>query len=163
LNLVVTPQQAAFPTNGVVNAATFTSGIAPGGIVAIFGTGLAGAGGATTVDVDGATAQVLGAFPFQVNAVLPAGLTARTHTMRVRSPFGVAQQSVEVSEVAPAIFLVGTPSVGALVNQDGSLNGPSNPLPRGQVLIIYATGLGTVQQPVTVVLNGVELQPAYAG
>jgi uncharacterized protein (TIGR03437 family) len=163
LNLVVTPQQAAFPADGVVNAATFTSGIAPGGIVAIFGSGLAGAGGTTTVDVDGAPAQVLGASPFQVNAVLPLELTPGTHTLRVRSLFGVAQQSVEVAEAAPAIFLVGNPPVGALVNQDGSLNSPSNPLPRGQVLIIYATGLGTVRQPVTVILNGVELQPAYAG
>jgi uncharacterized protein (TIGR03437 family) len=74
--------------------------------------------------------------------------------------------------VAPAVFLVGSPPVGALVDPSGALNGPQAPIQRGQVLLIYATGLGaTVQQgqysvasvPVTVLLNGVELQVQYAG
>jgi uncharacterized protein (TIGR03437 family) len=90
----------------------------------------------------------------------------------VRSAFGEARQNVEVWDVAPAIFLLGSPAVGAVVNQDGGLNGPSAPLARGQTLVIYATGLGAVTargglsvavQPVTVVLNGVELAAAYAG
>ena len=57
-------------------------------------------------------------------------------------------------------------------NQDGSLNGSSNPLPRGQVLVIYATGLGAVASQgqlsvattaVTVMLNGQPLPTAFAG
>jgi uncharacterized protein (TIGR03437 family) len=72
--------------------------------------------------------------------------------------------------VAPAIFLIG--DAGAVVNQDGTLNGPFAPLPRGQALVIYATGLGPVEAQgqlsvvsttVSVVLNGQELQPFYAG
>jgi uncharacterized protein (TIGR03437 family) len=172
LNLVVAPQTIDFRADGVVNAATFTSGIAPGGIVAIFGSGLWAAGGTTTIDVDGAAAQVVPASPFQVNAVLPADVAPGTHTLRVRSPFGAAQQDVAIVAYAPAIFLMGDPSVGALVNPDGSLNAPSRPVARGDVLLVFATGLGAVQAagslsvvstPVSVVVNGQELQPDFAG
>ena len=92
--------------------------------------------------------------------------------MHVASAFGSAQQTVTVSPVAPAIFLIGYPAVGAVVNQNNSLNGPASPLPRGQVLVIYATGLGAVTRqgqlsiaatPVTVMLNGQELPTSYAG
>ena len=31
-----------------------------------------------------------------------------------------------------------------MLNQDGSLNGPLNPAPRGSVLQVYVTGLGVV-------------------
>jgi uncharacterized protein (TIGR03437 family) len=77
-----------------------------------------------------------------------------------------------VAAVAPAIFLVGTPPVGAVENQDGSLNSPTNPLARGQVLIVYATGLGAVTKagqlsrvntPVTAIVNGIELPVSFAG
>jgi uncharacterized protein (TIGR03437 family) len=170
--LVVAPQDVSFTADGVVNAATFTSGIAPGGIAAVFGSGLAGGAGATTVDFDGTAARVLSASPFQINVEVPPDITPGNHTLRVRSPFGTAQQTVAVSAVAPAIFLVGNPSAGALVNQDGSLNGPFSPLPRGQVLLIYATGLGTVSSqgpfsvtdvPVTVVIGATELPVSFSG
>ena len=172
LSLTLVPQTVGFTANAVVNAATFTSGIAPGGIFSIFGTGLSGPGAATTVDFDGTPATLLAATPFQINAVVPPATAPGAHTLRVVSPFGSAQQTVTVSPVAPAIFLVGNPPVGAVENQDGSLNGSSNPLPRGQVLVIYATGLGAVARqgqlsvattPVTVVLNGQSLPTAYAG
>jgi uncharacterized protein (TIGR03437 family) len=172
LALVVGPQDASFTAGAVVNAATFTSGIAPGGIMAIFGAGLSGPGSATTVDMDGAVATVLWASPFQINAQVPPGIAPGVHTLSVRSVYGVAQQSVSVSAVAPAIFLMGSPSAGAVLNQDYSLNGPANPLPRGQVLVVYATGLGAVTKqgqlsvtaaPVTAVVNGQELPVQFAG
>jgi uncharacterized protein (TIGR03437 family) len=176
LALVVGPQDASFTAGAVVNAATFTSGIAPGGIMAIFGAGLSGPGApsgpATTVDMDGAVATVLWASPFQINAQVPPGIAPGVHTLSVRSVYGVAQQSVSVSAVAPAIFLMGSPSAGAVLNQDYSLNGPANPLPRGQVLVVYATGLGAVTKqgqlsvtaaPVTAVVNGQELPVQFAG
>jgi uncharacterized protein (TIGR03437 family) len=172
LALAVAPQDASFTAGAVVNAATFTSGIAPGGIMTIFGTGLSGPGSATTVDMDGAAAPVLWASAFQINAQVPPDIAPGIHTLRVRSVYGVAQQSVSVSAVAPAIFLVGGPSTGAVLNQDFSLNGPANPLPRGQVLMVYATGLGAVARqgqlwvttaPVTVLVNGQELPADFAG
>jgi uncharacterized protein (TIGR03437 family) len=171
-NLVVAPQDISFTADAVVNAATFTSGVAPGGIVAIFGSGLSGPGAATGVDLDGAQATVLFASPFQIDAVLPDGVAPGTHSLRVRSAFGTAQQNIDVSAVAPAIFLIGNPPAGAVENQDGSLNGAFNPASRGQTLVVYATGLGplvtqgqlsVVTNAVSVELNGQELQPNYAG
>jgi uncharacterized protein (TIGR03437 family) len=168
LALVLAPQDVSFTADGVVNAGTFTSGIAPGGIMAIFGSGLAASGTSTSVTLDGNPVQVLGATPFQINAVVPQGTTPGTHILTISSTFGNAQQPVDIATVAPAIFLVGNPPVGAVVNQDGTLNSPGAPLPRGQVLILYATGLGAVANsrtvaPVTLVVNGRELPVAYAG
>jgi uncharacterized protein (TIGR03437 family) len=172
LNLVLAAQDAGFTPAGVVNAATFAPGIAPGGILSIFGYGLADSGQTTTVDIDGSALTVLLASPFQVNAVLPGGVTPGSHTLRVVSPFGTAQQTVTVSAVAPGIFLVGNPPIPAVTNQSYALAGPTNPVPRGQSMIIFATGLGAVTQngslsatvsPVSVVLNGTELAAQFAG
>jgi uncharacterized protein (TIGR03437 family) len=168
LNLALAPQSVSFSA-AVVNAATFAGGIAPGGAMAIFGSGLDGPGTTTTVDLDGNAATVLFHSPFQVNAVLPVGTTPGAHTLHIQSAFGSAGQAITVSAVAPAIFQIGNPSLGAVTNQDNTLNTPSNPLARGQVLVIYCTGLGamasdgTAVTPVTVMLNGRELSPSYAG
>jgi len=52
------------------------------------------------------------------------------------------------------------------------MNGPANPLPRGQALLVYATGLGAVTRQgqlsvttatVTAVVNGQELPVEFAG
>jgi len=177
LNLVLAPQTAAFTAGSVVSSATFTSGIAPGGLMSIFGSGLAaataGSGAATTVDFDGIQATVIAATPFQVNAQVPASVTPGQHVLNVHSPFGLASQTVTVSQLAPAIFLLSDGVTGAVENQDGTLNSAANPLSRGQVLVVYATGLGAVtaannglsivNTTVTAVVNNVELQVAYAG
>jgi uncharacterized protein (TIGR03437 family) len=77
-----------------------------------------------------------------------------------------------VSAVAPAIFLIGNPPLGAITDQNFNLVQPGNPLPRGQSLVIFATGLGAVTQSgqfskttasPTVLLNGTELPVSFAG
>jgi len=133
----------------------------------------AGSGAATTVDFDGIQATVIAATPFQVNAQVPASVTPGQHVLNVHSPFGLASQTVTVSQLAPAIFLLSDGVTGAVENQDGTLNSAANPLSRGQVLVVYATGLGAVtaandglsrvDSTVTAVVNNVELQVAYAG
>ena len=170
--LAVSPQDVSFLATGVVNGATFTAGIAPGGVMSIFGTGLAGPGKETTVDMDGSPVRLLLASPFQINAEVPLEMAPGVHSLRVQSMYGTAQQPVTVSAVAPGIFLLGNPPTGAVTDTNYSLIGPANPLQRGQTMVIYATGLGTVTQsgpysvtnaPVTVVLNGQELSTAFAG
>ena len=42
--LSIAPETVSFTADAVVNGATFTPGIAPGGVVSIFGTGLSGRG-----------------------------------------------------------------------------------------------------------------------
>ena len=169
--LSIGPAQPVLAANGVVNAATFTGRMAPGGLISIFGSGLAGPGARTVVEIGGKEARVLLAVPFQVNAEVPGDLAPGRYVLRVRSAAGQAEQAVEIVAVAPAIFAVGADR-GAVVNQDGTLNTPTTPLRRGQVMLIYATGLGAVSkqgqlsvavEPVTALLGGQVLQPQYAG
>jgi uncharacterized protein (TIGR03437 family) len=170
--LSLASQSVSFTADSVVNGATFTPGIAPGGVVSIFGTGLSGMDKSTTVDMDGIAMRVLFATPFQINAEIPLMMAPGVHILRIQSMYGSLQQTVTVSAVAPGIFLIGNPPVGAITNQNFNLVGPSNPLPRGQALVIFATGLGAVTQsgqlsrtnaPVTVSLNGTELPVSFAG
>jgi len=116
--------------------------------------------------------RLLFATPFQINAEVPLTMAPGVHTIRVQSAYGSSQQSVTVSAVAPGIFLIGNPAVGAITDQNYNLVGPSNPLARGQAMVIFATGLGAVTQSgqlsrtnatTTVVLNGVELPVSFAG
>jgi uncharacterized protein (TIGR03437 family) len=171
ITLALSSQDLTVLANGVVNAATFTAGIAPGGLFSVFGAGLAGPGVETIVSIDGSAAQVVAATPFQINAQLPPDVVPGPHTLRLQSAFGVFEQPVEVVAHAPAIFVLGD-GRGALVNQDGKINGPTAPLTRGQVLVIYCTGLGAVTRQgalsavtdrVTAVLGGTELPVSFAG
>ena len=106
----------------MVNAATFTTGIAPGGLMSIFGTGLAGDGAATTVDMDGTEAAVLSASPFQVNAQVPAGIEPGNHMLHVHSAYGDAQQHGGGLRGGAPDFPDRDPPAGAVVNQDNTIN-----------------------------------------
>jgi uncharacterized protein (TIGR03437 family) len=173
LNLALAPLAAKFESSAVVNAATFSPGISPGGLFSIFGSGLSGPGIATTVDFDGVNATILAATPFQINAQVPATLAPGSHVLHIKSAYGAAQQTVAVADVSPGIFLIGTPPAGAIENStDGTINSSTNPLPRGQALIVFATGLGAVTRQgqfspttstVTAILNGVEMPVFFAG
>ena len=103
--LAVTPQDVSFTAAAVVNAATFAPGISPGGLISIFGVGLAGTGAATKVDMDGTAMALLLATPFQINAQVPPGLAPGLHTIHVQSAFGSAQQQITVAAVSPGIFI----------------------------------------------------------
>lgn len=164
-------QQLSFTSQGVVNAASFTPDIAPGGLFAVFGSGLAGSNARTSVEVDGLAASVLAQNPFQVNAQAPSSLVPGTYTLKVTSPYGTLEQPIVLREVAPAIFQV-SPQIGAIINRNGALNSPDNPAKRGDVIEIFCTGLGATEAqgsfqvtvtPVTAVLNGTTLSTAFAG
>ena len=79
--LAVGPQDVSFRGLGCVNGATFHPGIAPGGVVSIFGAGLSGPGKATTVDMDGTPLRLLLATPFQINAEVPLGMAPGVHSL----------------------------------------------------------------------------------
>src|SRR5262249_32067865 len=90
----IAPISASFETSGVVNAASFTVDLAPGSIVSIFGAGLARQGAATTVEVNGKNAPVLAAFPFQVNAQIPAETAPGAASIAIRNANGTAERSI---------------------------------------------------------------------
>jgi uncharacterized protein (TIGR03437 family) len=179
--LIVGPQDINFSSRSVVNAATFSADMAPGGLIAIFGDGLARPGTTTKVEVADKPANVIAALPFQVNAQIPLGVTPGTQVLRVTSAFGVSEQTIEVRAAAPAIFRLDPASVGldqtavnkgAIINQDGKLNLPSNPARRGTVVTVFGTGFGEVRGgavPVgtlltaTAVLGGQDVPVAFTG
>ncbi len=167
----VAPLTLSMAASGIGNAATLTPDFAPGGLISIFGTGLARAGSGPSVQINGEPAVVVGASAFQVNAQIPFDIPTGSATVAVSSPNGSDQQSITVRQAAPAIFPVAS-NQPAIANQDNSLNMPSNPAARGGWIVIYATGFGAVAdgallrpavQPVGVVIGGVPVAPAYAG
>ena len=164
LSWSVTPLATAIAANGVLNAASYTPQFAPGGLISIFGAGLSGA----TVQINGQAAKVLAATPFQLNAQIPTTTAAGTAQLIVSSSFGSAQQSIPIASNAPAIFSLSS-TQAAITNADNTLNTPSNPVMRGGVIVIYATGFGATSSagaaatPITVSIGGTAYSAAYAG
>jgi len=196
---------AAPPAIGaVVNGATLTNtGLSPGQIFTIFGSGLGPVNGQTLeldengnvataltgigVTVDGTYAPLLYIGPGQINAVAPYELVESLgRSVNVQVFDGVNQASnefaVQVVATAPAIFSLGNHQ-GAILNQNGSVNGSNNPAAPGSYIQIYGTGEGQTNPPgvdgqiatetaqflprpvasVTVTIGGQKATVAYAG
>jgi uncharacterized protein (TIGR03437 family) len=78
-----------------------------------------------------------------------------------------------MSPSAPALFTSDASGKGqaAAINQDNTVNGPSNPAPIGSVVALYATGGGALTSdplprlslPVTATIGGLDAQVLYAG
>jgi len=150
--------------------------VAPGSLVSIFGTNLAAALALNdtvplsmqlanvNVTFNGIPAGLDGVFPGspdQINAqvpwnVLPVGANTGTATVVVNTGTASATQLVNIG-VAPGIFSF-PPGAGyaIAINADGSLAAPVQAIPGiathpakvGDVLIVYATGLGPVDSPI---------------
>ncbi|HET8547584.1 MAG TPA: Ig-like domain-containing protein, partial [Bryobacteraceae bacterium] len=158
--LQIAPQTIRFESNSVVNAASFKPGIAPATIAAAYGAGLARAGAETRIEIAGKPAVVLAALPFQVNFVLPE-VPPGEHVIRIVSPSGSLERNILIDSQAPAVFMVDARR-GAVLNIDGSLNGPTNPARRGSAVSIYGTGFGE-NDPVVALINGRSVPVTYAG
>jgi len=200
--VVVTGTGVTAPAiSAVANAASWATGpVAPGEIVIIAGNFMADSAligaqtsagfvaaslGATTVLFDDVPAPLLYTMANQLSAIVPYEVSGQAQTsiqveyQGVRStPFTVA-----VAPTAPGIFTLNESGSGqgAIVNQDGSINGPGNPAAGGDVVSIYGTGegqttpLGTdgiivtaadLRQPVqtvTVSIGGQNATVLYAG
>ena len=174
--LTVVPQTAAFTSNAILNAASFVAGISPGGLYSLFGSGLFGAAADTTVTFGNEASTLLLKSPFQLNGQVPADLVPGSYSVTVTSAWGTSTQTVNVSQAAPGIFIAavesGNRQVGAVINQDGTLNDLSTPARRGDVMTVYCTDLGAVQtqgilsvtvSTTTALLNSAELPVQYAG
>jgi uncharacterized protein (TIGR03437 family) len=153
----------------VVNAASLLAGgIAPGQIVTIFGTGLGPAEGlsaalpatdlgGTRVLMNGHLAPIFYVSQTQINLQVPYGVADATkaEVEVVHNGIVRGRASLPVVESSPAIFTVsGGVGQAAALNEDGSINSPSNPAVRGSVLVLFATGEGKTSPP------GVEGRPA---
>jgi uncharacterized protein (TIGR03437 family) len=96
---------------------------------------------------DGQPAPVLYAQSRQINAIAPVELSGQTQTNITvaynQGNVGSIPASV-MAICAPGIFRLqaGVSSQAAALNQDGTLNGPSNPAARGSAVSVWGTGFG---------------------
>jgi uncharacterized protein (TIGR03437 family) len=137
----------------------------------------------TRVLFDGAAAPVIYVSPGQVSAIVPYSVANRVSTRITVEHNGLRSTTHEVAVIgsAPGIFSIGGTSQGAILNQDGTVNGPQSPAPAGSVVSIFATGEGLLNPPVvegglasaqilnrpvlpvSVQIGGVDAQVQYAG
>lgn len=165
-----------FNATGVVSAASFTAGVAPGSLMTIFtrnvlaqNTSLVASSlplprtlGGVEVRVNDNPAPILAVVrngdSEQINFQVPWELQPGA-TVRLQLASGVARsESVEltVNPIAPAIF--GANATDALLIRAADFTLATGPIRRGDTHILYATGLGLMDLPVA---NGAALsQPA---
>ncbi|MBL8240957.1 MAG: hypothetical protein JNM66_26285 [Bryobacterales bacterium] len=152
---------AALPAQvTVLNGASFRTGqpVAAGSWAAAFGTftGVAQATataspipktlGGVTVTVNGVSAPVYFVSPTQINFLVPFAVTAGVRNVEVKTGSATITGTVRVMSAAPGIFA--NPAGGAVLNQDGALNGEGARARRGQVIQIFATGPGALSRAI---------------
>ncbi len=199
VTLTIAPQPPAI--TAVLNAAAGAGGfLSAGTIGAIYGRDLgpgvavfpqiAGGGlspgpvGQVRVLVDDIPAVILYAQARQINFVVPWSLAGRA-TARVEVDYGgrrSAPAQIQLYDASPGIFSVDGSGLGqgAILNQDGSLNGTGNPAEGDSVVMLYATGMGQTEPestdgaipvetlpkpvlPVSVLIGSTEAEVLYAG
>jgi uncharacterized protein (TIGR03437 family) len=190
----------SFQASSVVNAASFLPGpVAPGEIVTVFGTGF-GPGplktlqltaglanttlGGTRMLFDGVPAPIVYTVKNQFSAVVPYVVAGKSSTQVQVEYRGTrsAPVTLQLAPAAPAIFTLESSGRGggAVLNQDSTVNSPSNPAPIGSIVSIFATGEGQTSPagidgkpgsdpvphpilPVSVTIGGQTVTPKYAG
>ncbi len=147
---------------GIGNAASGTTGaVAPGEIISIFGTGMGptpGVGlqvsnGSVTTNLSGVQvlfdnvpAPLLYVSAAQINTVVPYRVASNPSTQVTVSYGGGTSTAttLQIMPTAPAIFTQDASGrgIGAILNQNYSVNARLNPAARGSVIAIYMTGAG---------------------
>jgi uncharacterized protein (TIGR03437 family) len=207
VTLTIPPPAGTLASNeplpgSILNAASGVQGaIAPGEIITIHGIDLGSPGAnqsgtifsldpaghvptnlaGTDVLVNGKPVPMLYTSSSQINAIVPYE-TAGSSVATVQV-FYLGQStvwSVPLAPAAPGIFTLDSTGANqaAVLNQDGSVNGPTQPAARGSVIQIFATGIpvtGAVTGSVTpapvsnatpsvsVVIGGANATVNYAG
>jgi uncharacterized protein (TIGR03437 family) len=169
--------QTAISAGGIVNGADFQIGkaITPGSLITIFGTQLAARtaqadsiplsaslGGVTVTfvtDSRSVTAPMLFVTASQINAqvpwdLIPNNTTATVNVIVNNNGTSSAPSPVTVGAFSPGVFASNGRAIA--VNQDGTLAWPAgliaglttHPAKPGDVIIVYATGLGAVDTAV---------------
>ena len=173
-NLAMAQRRLAFgppslSVGGTIDNASFAvnTPVAPGSLVSIFGTGLAGdaamaagpslplALGTTSLELGGVPVPLIHAFPTQVDAQVPwelAGQTAAPLTI-VTDDLSGNTVSVLLAEYSPGIYTAtgtGTGQGAILIDGTATLAAPASgpitgqPATPGTFIDIFATGLGPV-------------------
>jgi len=192
--------------DGVLNNAGYnlaSLALAPGMIAAVFGTNLTDGSSCippscnpafgndgrlgttmsgTQVTVNGTPVPIYYASPGQLGIQIPTELAAGEAAIQVSvGDQSSPPQTVSVEPVSPGIFAFSGDGrgPGAITHADGSAVSAQNPARPGEVVILYATGLGQVSPAVatgarpaevsrtveaaTVILDGTSVIPDFAG
>ncbi len=178
---------------GVVSAASFQGSLAVGELVSIFGqnlslgyttaaasTPLPGTLDSTIVQLNNQPCPVLYVSPSQINVQLPfeysGALNLTVGVGRIVSP----AIPVTLAATAPSIFASSGSGngAGAILHADYSAVSSSHPAKAGEIVLVFATGLGRtnppivegqggtaglVEAPVSVTIGGVTAFVNYAG
>ena len=159
-----------YPALGAVNAATylFRNNLAPGMITSLFSLGnkdqfggqaaSAPAGvfplpnqlNGIQVTFNGAPVRLFYAdknqINFQVPVTAPSSGTASLQVLDLATGRVLGDSLVAMNVAVPGIFTQGGTGIGtaAAINQDGTVNSPTNPAVQGDVIQLFCTGQGFV-------------------
>jgi uncharacterized protein (TIGR03437 family) len=150
---------------GVVNSASFNPGeaLSPGSMISIFGSNLststaranvlplpATLGGAQ-VTFGSTPAPLLYVSAGQINALIPWGLPADTASMTVTvASASSVPTTLAIGPSNPGIFASGGNAIAVVLGPDGQSKGlmsSTNAAQPGDIVEVYATGLGAVTNP----------------
>jgi len=163
---VATPVPGAGPVIGSVNnSSSYASGsVAPGEIVALFGSGLGPSTLATfALDASGRIPASLSGVQVTFNGVAAPIIYASSGQTSVIAPFELAGQStaqvvvqyngvasapvtVSVTNTLPGLFSANASGQGqgAIQNADFSLNSSTHPAAAGSIIVLWVSGLGAL-------------------
>ena len=178
----VTLQSAPPPLGWIAEGASFRQmAVAPGEIITLFGTSLGPQAPASyvldnsgkisaqlsgvQVLFNGTAAPLLYVSASQVNAIVPYQVAgARVASVQLTTNGSAAPEwDVPVAPSAPGIFTIVSSLQAAMLNQDNSVNSPSNPAARDSVIQIFATGEGLTSPPgITGEVTGADLKQPQA-
>jgi uncharacterized protein (TIGR03437 family) len=150
---------------GVVNNATYSAtAVAPGSLLAVFGSGLATATqqppglqwptnlAGATISVNNTPAPIYFASPGQVNIQLPYEAGVGTAVAMANGACGTsAPVTFQVAAAAPYIFQTASGDgivQNIVTGQLPTLNSAQNPAKAGGVITVYLTGIGALDNPV---------------
>jgi uncharacterized protein (TIGR03437 family) len=183
---------------GVVNAASLRAeAVSPGAIVTLFGAEI-GPGqdltplpppaatelGGVSVRFDGIPAPLLYAGSGQINAIVPFAIAGRPRVNLevLRNGQRIAALELEAAAAGPGIFTLDGSGLGqgAILNQDGTVNGWARPAEAGSIAVLFGAGFGvtspalrdgevvsgslpSLREPVAVTVAGRPADVLYAG
>ncbi len=163
-------------TDGIVNSASYTPGLAPGALVTIFGASLApGADelaaalllprslGGVRVSINGQAASLVYVGNRQINLVAPFGLSGNTAEVVVTWGAETVTASVALKAVDPGIFVIDGARTGAVLIAGTGQTTLSRPAAAGDLLELYLTGIGQSSGIPIVTIGGRQAEVLFSG
>jgi uncharacterized protein (TIGR03437 family) len=160
---MLTLQTTPVPKLGALQGPSFATKLSPGGLFTLYGDLLAPAGAAAqvtsapwprdmagvAVTINGVLAPLYYVSQKQINGQIPFETATGTATAIVTSNGSPsASISFTVVPAEPDVLVQGGGTQAIAVNQNGTVNTPSNPAHPGDYEVLYLSGIGIPDHPV---------------